>query len=93
MKFQTQLPKLSDQTVKLINRLDEHTRAEVAKVVRTHLTACAKNGSPIESLDRLFIEAVEIVNLETRCPETRYEFNPYVEPIRRYEQYVSPRDL
>lgn len=93
MKFETQLPKLSDQTVKLISKLTDDTRAQVAKVVKTHLVACAKNGSPIESLDRLFIEAVEIVNLEARCPETRLEYNPHWEPLRRYEQYISPRDL
>ena len=61
MKFETQLPKLSDQTVKLISKLSDDTREQVTKVVKTHLAACARNGSPIESLDRLFIEAVEIV--------------------------------
>lgn len=93
MKFETQLPKLSDQTVKLISKLSDDTREQVTKVVKTHLAACARNGSPIESLDRLFIEAVEIVKLEARVPEMRYEFNPHWEPARRYEQYVSPREL
>ena len=93
MKFQTQLPRLSDQTIKLISKLPDDTRAQVAKVVKKHLVACERNGSPIESLDRLFIEAVEIVNLEARCPETRLEYDPNWEPIRHYDQYISPRDL
>jgi hypothetical protein len=86
------LRKLSDQTIKLINKLDDETRAEVAKVVRRHLTACAKSGSPVESLDRLFIEAVEIVILEAKHPELALN-GPYEHegPIRRYEQYVSPK--
>ena len=93
MKFQAPLPKLSDQTVKLISKLSDDTREQVAKVVKTHLAACVRNDSPIESLDRLFIEAVEVVNLEARAPETRLDYDPNWEPLRRYEQYVSPREL
>ena len=98
MKFENSipgsLPKLSEQTIRLINKLPDDTRAEVAKIVRTHLTACLRNGSPVESLDRLFIEAVEVVNLEARVPEIRMPFSKYGhEPARRYEQYVSPREL
>ncbi|NOT60479.1 MAG: hypothetical protein HOP19_09675 [Acidobacteria bacterium] len=88
------LPKLSEQTIKLINKLPDDTRAEVARVVRTHLTACLRNGSPVESLDRLFIEAVEVVNLEARVPEIRMPFKAQgYEPARHYDQYVSPREL
>ena len=98
MKFQNSLsgsfPKLSEQTIKLFNKLPDDTRAEVAKVVKTHLAACLRSGSPVESLDRLFIEAVEVVNLEARVPEVRMPFARHgYEPTRHYEQYVSPREL
>jgi hypothetical protein len=94
MKIQQQVPKLSEQTVKLINKLPDTTRDEVTKVVKTHLAACLRNGSPLESLDRLFIEAVEIVKLEARIPEMRLEYTPHnFEPARHYDQYISPRDL
>ena len=94
MKVQNQLPKLSDQTVRLISQLPESTRDEVTKVVKTHLAACLRYGSPLESLDRLFIEAVEIVKLEARVPEIRMTFTPHnFEPARHYDQYISPRDL
>jgi hypothetical protein len=85
--------KISEQTLKMINQLPQDTRVKVDQVIRTHVAACRRTGSPIENLDRLFIEAVEIVKLEERCPETRLEYSSEWEPFRRYEQYASPRDL
>lgn len=85
--------KISDQTLKMISQLPPNTRTKVDKVIRTHVAACMKTGSPIENLDRLFIEAVEIVKLEERVPEMRYEFIADVEPYRHYDQYSSPREL
>ncbi|MFZ4793045.1 MAG: hypothetical protein ACOYLN_02840 [Blastocatellia bacterium] len=85
--------KISDQTIKLLNKLTTEQKAKVDQVVRTHVRACLRNGSPLESFDRLLIEAVEVVKLEERVPETRYDFVPGVEPFRHYEQYTSPREL
>ncbi|MGE0103331.1 MAG: hypothetical protein AB7H86_13970 [Blastocatellales bacterium] len=87
------MTRLSDQTIKLINQLPQDTRAKVDQIIRTHLAACLKNGSPVENLERLFIEAVEVVKLEERAPETIMEFDPTWEPLRHYDQYSSPRDL
>ena len=56
--------KISDQTLKMISQLSPNMRGKVDKVIRTHVAACMRTGSPIENLDRLFIEAVEIVKLE-----------------------------
>jgi hypothetical protein len=51
-------------------------------------------GSPLESFDRLSIEAVEVVEAARSWrSETRYDFVPGVEPFRHYEQYTSPREL
>jgi len=85
--------KISEQTIKMINQLPPDTRVKVDKVVRTHVAACIKTGSPVENFDRLLIEAVEIVRLEERSPETRLEYSPEWEPFRHYDQYSSPRDL
>ncbi|MBL8169502.1 MAG: hypothetical protein JNJ50_15200 [Acidobacteria bacterium] len=85
--------KISEQTLRMINQLPKDTRTKVDQVIRTHVAACVKNGSPIESLERLFIEAVEIVKLEERNPDMRFEYSSEWEPFRRYDQYSSPRDL
>lgn len=85
--------KISDQTLKMINQLAPSFRVKVDKVIRTHVAACMRTGSPIENLDRLFIEAVEIVRLEERAPETRLEYSSEWEPYRHYDQYSSPREL
>ena len=85
--------KISDQTLKMINQLSPDTRSKVDKVVRTHVQACLRTGSPVENFDRLLIEAVEIVRLEERVPEMRLEYSAEWEPYRHYDQYISPREL
>lgn len=87
--------KLSAQTQKLLGGLTPEMRAKVDQVIRRHLAACMRNGSPIESFDRLYTEAVEVVALEDRFPETPLSFTPPPswEPARRYDLYVSPRDM
>jgi hypothetical protein len=85
--------KISEQTLKMINQLPRDMRSKVDRVVRTHVQACMKTGSPVENFDRLLIEAVEIVKLEERAPETRLEYSAEWEPHRHYDQYISPREL
>ncbi|MGH9837676.1 MAG: hypothetical protein ACREEM_02705 [Blastocatellia bacterium] len=85
--------KISEQTLRMINQLPPDTKTKVDKVVRTHVQACMKTGSPVENFDRLLIEAVEIVKLEERNPETRLEYSAEWEPFRHYDQYISPREL
>jgi hypothetical protein len=85
--------KISEQTIRMINQLPPDTKIKVDKVVRTHVQACMKTGSPVENFDRLLIEAVEIVKLEERNPETRLEYSAEWEPFRHYDQYISPREL
>jgi hypothetical protein len=87
--------KLSAQTQKLLGGLAPETRAKVDRIIRRHLAACLRNGSPIESFDRLYTEAVEVVALEDRFPDAPLPFTPPPswEPARRYDQYVSPCDM
>jgi hypothetical protein len=85
--------KISDQTMRMINQLPQETRTRVDQVIRRHIAACLKNGSPVENLDRILIEAVEVTKLEERLREEKVEEAPDWEPYRKYEQYSSPRDL
>ena len=84
--------KFAKDVIKLMSTLPEDQRVKVEKVVRRHVAACARNGFQPENIERVYIEAVEIVRMEDTLPqdgpitdETRGW-----EPYRRYEQYVSP---
>lgn len=84
--------KISSDILKLINKLTDEERAKVGKVVKRHVDACFRNGFPPENMDRVYIEAIEIVKLEEKFPEpepVKEERN--WEPFRRYDQYVSPK--
>jgi hypothetical protein len=84
--------KITSDILKMINKLSEAERAKVDKVVKRHVAACYRNGLPPENMDRVYIEAIELVRLEERFPEPEVvkEERNY-EPFRRYEQYVSPK--
>jgi hypothetical protein len=84
---------ISDKTVKMMSELSSETKTRVRKMVRKHVAACAKFGSPIENLDRLLIEAVEVVRLERSHPELKLEYVKEYEPFRHYAQYTKPRVL
>ncbi len=83
--------KLANDTLKVINRLSKEKREKVEGVVRRHVTACYKNGFPPENLDRVYLEAIEIVHLEELFPEPEVGEMRDWEPARRYDQYVSPK--
>ncbi len=83
--------KISKETLKLINKLPKDKREKVEAVVRRHVSACLKNGFPPENLDRVYIEAIEIVDLEALHPEPVVEEVRDWEPARHYDQYVSPK--
>ena len=83
--------RLSNDVLKLVNKLPEAKRNKVAQIVRRHLIACQKNDCPPESLDRVYLEAIEVAEMELRNPEPeKPEFRTW-EPARRYDQYVSPK--
>lgn len=83
--------KLANDTLKVINRLSKEKKEKVEAVVRRHVAACYKNGFPPENLDRVYLEAIEIVDLEELYPEPEVEETRDWEPARRYDQYVSPK--
>jgi hypothetical protein len=83
--------KLSNDTLKLVNRLTQEKREKVNKIVRRHVAACYRNGFPPENLERVYIEAVELVNMEEIFPEAQVVEIRDWEPYRHYDQYVSPK--
>lgn len=84
--------KITSDILKLINKLSDEERAKVDKVVKRHVAACLRNGFQPENMDRVYIEAVEMVRLEEQFPEPEVVKEERIyEPFRRYEQYVSPK--
>ena len=83
--------KLANDTLKMLERLDKEKRDKVEAVVRRHVEACLKNGFPPENIDRVYLEAVEIVDLEALFPEPETQEVRDWEPLRHYDQYVSPK--
>lgn len=83
--------KITSDTLKLINRLPKDKREKVDAIVRRHVRACQKNGFNPENLERVYIEAVEMVDLEERFPEPMIREDRSWEPFRHYDQYISPK--
>jgi hypothetical protein len=83
--------KISIDTLKLINDLPRPKREKVDAIVRRHVAACQRNGFLPENLERVFIEAIEMVNLEKRFPDQKSEEMRDWQPARHYDQYVSPK--
>jgi hypothetical protein len=85
--------RLSAQTLKTLSELAPESRDRVEKLVRTHIEACLRNGSPLENIERVYSEAIEVAAIESRHPEAKGDYLRDWEPARRYDQYFSPREL
>jgi len=83
--------KISKETLRMVDTLPGEKRGKVEAIVRRHVAACQKNGFLPENLERVYIEAVEMVELEERFPEPVVEDIRDWEPARHYDQYISPR--
>jgi hypothetical protein len=83
--------KISSDTLKLINKLPKKKKEKVDAIVRRHVAACQRNGFDPENLDRVYIEAVEMIDLEVNFPEPSAEESRDWEPARHYDQYISPK--
>jgi hypothetical protein len=60
--------KISNDTLRMINKLSKKRREKVDAIVRRHVAACQKNGFYPENMERVYIEAIEMVELEERFP-------------------------
>ncbi len=83
--------KVSTDTLKTLSRLSNEKRDRIETIVRRHVSACYRNGFPPENLDRVYVEAMEIIDIEDRFPEVRIEGERDWEPARHYDQYISPK--
>jgi hypothetical protein len=83
--------KISSDTLKMINKLPKKKKEKVDVIVRRHVAACQRNGFDPENLDRVYIEAIEMIDLEVRFPEPDAEESRDWEPARHYDQYISPK--
>ncbi|HEX2489549.1 MAG TPA: hypothetical protein VJZ77_08765 [Blastocatellia bacterium] len=83
--------KISSDTLKMINKLPKKKKEKVDAIVRRHVAACQRNGFDPENLDRVYIEAIEMIDIEVRFPEPDAEESRDWEPARHYDQYISPK--
>jgi hypothetical protein len=83
--------KISSDTLKMINKLPKKKRERVDAIVRRHVAACQRNGFDPENLDRVYIEAIEMIDLEVNFPEPSADEARDWEPARHYDQYISPK--
>jgi hypothetical protein len=83
--------KISSDTLKMINKLPKKKKEKVDAIVRRHVAACQRNGFDPENLDRVYIEAMEMIDLEVTFPESDAEESRDWEPARHYDQYISPK--
>jgi hypothetical protein len=83
--------KISSDTLKLINKLSKKKKERVDAIVRRHVAACQRNGFDPENLDRVYIEAIEMIDLEVKFPDPVVEEVRDWEPARHYDQYISPK--
>jgi hypothetical protein len=81
---------ITNDTLRKVNSLPDEKRAKVIQIVKRHLLACAQNGCPTESMDRVYLEAIDVAEMETKFPEGKKDtFREW--EVRHYDQYVSPR--
>lgn len=85
--------KITSDTLRLLNKLPDDKRQKVDAIVRRHVRACQQNGFNPENLERAYIEAIEMVDIEDRFPDpiVNEDNNRNWEPFRQYDQYVSPK--
>lgn len=78
----------SAEMIKVLNSLNPADREKTEAVVRRHVEACRRNGVKVKSMDRVWIEALELVRMggDDDGPPPRQE------PLRSYTQYVSPKE-
>lgn len=83
------MKKLANSTLAAYQRLTPERKEKVDTIVRAHVLACMRTGCPVDNLDRVCVEAMEIVAMEEGQPPANSDAISY-EPRRAYTQYQSP---
>lgn len=84
--------KISADVLRRIEALPQEKRKKVESIVRRHLAACEKMDVQPDSLDRVWIESIEAVEIDEHFDETVDDKWPVWQPTRRYDVYSSPAD-
>jgi len=85
-------PTLTDGTLKRFHSLPAAAQEAVTNVVKAHIRACLNLGFAPENLDRVYAEAMELVQMEAAQLKPKAQEDKAIrEPYRRYGQYQSPR--
>lgn len=85
------MAKISETTLKALNKLPISQRKKTDEIVQRHVRACFDLGIKPENLDRVYIEAMEEAKLAARNPERYADTVQGYEPFWRFGVYVSPR--
>lgn len=80
---------VSQQTRRAFYALSPQQQVTAETIIKAHVRACVKLNVPIDSIDRAWIEAIELAQM--KMSESEPEPIGY-EPTRRYPQYQSPRE-
>lgn len=83
---------LSASTLRAYEMLSPDQKIATDHIIRAHIAACRKQGIPVESMDRVWFEAMEQVRLDGVLTPQSGESASH-EPRRRYDVYTTPRDL
>jgi len=76
---------------KMVDAMPQEKREQVEAIVRRHIAACRRLGVSLDSMDRVWIEAVEAVKLDENFTETMDEKWPEWQATWRYAVYEAPR--
>lgn len=83
--------KISMDTLRQLNELSPDKKERVDAIVKRHVAACQRNGFLPENLERVFIEAMEMADLGEEFVDPKPTEPRTWEPVRSYEQYISPK--
>jgi len=86
------MTKISADVLRRIEALPREKRQKVEAIVRRHLAACEKLDVQPDSIDRVWIEAIEAVSIDEHFTETMNDKWPVWEPLRSYDVYSTPVD-
>lgn len=83
--------KTSADIKKAVDAMSVEQREKVESIVRRHVAACQRLGVTLDSMDRVWIEAIEAVRMDSHFTETMDEKWPEWQATWRYGVYEAPR--
>lgn len=83
--------KISVEIARKVEGLPPAQREQVRAIVRRHINACRSLGLEPENMERVWIEAMEAVEIDANYLDNLKEKWPEWEPVRKYEVYEPPK--